>query len=392
MIENIGKAKLFFSSKSRKIFSYLQWRTGVIVDHSQEFVLRFFYSVFARCYIRITNGTQDIPVSKIAIYVIYPSNGLQQSHINTIKALASAQYSVVVVSNLKLTENSKKQLCSACWRLIERPNFGYDFGAFRDGVTFTKPYLADLKTLVFMNDSVWFPLPGSMDWLMEAQGKEEDFVGAVANFSVETPELLSWREFCWRYDTSIKDFHYCSFALSFKHRAFPSPAFINFWKSLCITNNKIRTVERGEIGLSQALISSGLSHSCTMEVNNLDCHLQKMEFPELLSFVKNLVIPEEPELLRFKLATIAESEALVEPEKRKALRQAALTIIARTGVAYALPRYAYEKLGFAFLKKSPLKSNADAQKIILHFTSELKGGEGGIIHSEATALASRANN
>jgi len=391
MKENLKKAQLLFISKSRKIYSYLQWRLGVLGDYSQEIVLRFFYSVFSSYSRTISNGVQDIPIKRIAIYVIYPINGVQQSHINTIKALAGAQYSVVVVSNLKLSIDSRTQVCNACWRLIERPNFGYDFGAFRDGVTFATPYFTNLENLVFLNDSAWFPLPGPKSWLTQIQEKEEDFVGAVTNFSVEAPDLSSWRDFRWSYDPSIENFHYCSFALSFKHRAFSSQAFANFWQSLRITNDKIRTVERGEIGLSQALLRAGLSHACTMDVRNLDCCLRTMKYPELLSFVKDLVIPEEPELLRFKLAVIAASEYLVEPERSETLRQAGLTIIARTGVAYAIPRYAYENLGSSFLKKSPLKSNDDARKIILQLTSELEGSEGEVIHSEASALVGRAN-
>lgn len=71
---------------------------------------------------------------KIAIYLIFPNKGLLKSHLIALKSLVDDNYTPIVVSNLPLNDEEKAVILQNCCLLIERPNFGYDFGGYRDGV------------------------------------------------------------------------------------------------------------------------------------------------------------------------------------------------------------------------------------------------------------------
>jgi lipopolysaccharide biosynthesis protein len=80
-----------------------------------------------------------------------------------------------VVSNLPLVPEERETLRRACWQLIERPNVGYDFGAYRDAILLLGPKLRDLERLVLVNDLLWFPV-GEADWIDDAERLEADLL------------------------------------------------------------------------------------------------------------------------------------------------------------------------------------------------------------------------
>ena len=92
-------------------------------------------------------------MQKVAIYLIFPTSGVQESHLSAIEYIASSGYSPLVVSNLFLGDSDRQEVRSRCWQLIERPNYGFDFGGYRDGVLQLASSLHELTRLVIVNDS-----------------------------------------------------------------------------------------------------------------------------------------------------------------------------------------------------------------------------------------------
>ena len=122
----------------------------------------------------------DLPFgSKIAIYLIYPNTGLLQSHVVALTELLRSGYTPLVVSNLPLSGQSVMQLIPICWKIIERENFGYDFGGYRDAILMLQPRFSELQRVILMNDSVWFPIPGAMDWISCAEALNVNLVGSL---------------------------------------------------------------------------------------------------------------------------------------------------------------------------------------------------------------------
>ncbi len=333
--------------------------------------------------VKHTQGTQH-PAERIAIYVMYPQQGLRTSHLHALRAILDCGYVTLVVSNLPLTELEREKLAPLVWKMLERPNFGYDFGAYREGIQTVAPMLAGLQRLVLMNDSVWFPLPGGADWPLKAEAIGTDVVGAVSNCGVAMPEPSALDGFRRVYDPGLPEFHYCSFAFSFGPQALSDPAFQRFWARIRLTNNKFHTVLRGEVALSRALISARLSHSETLDIKDLGARLGVLREVDLKRFVEELAIPEDTKLEAMRQRILAEPDG---PGRHQQLLSAALGIVALTGPAYAMPAFAYDALRHPFLKKSPLRLSRPAAEASLRLSARLPGSYGAAIHSEAREIA-----
>jgi hypothetical protein len=314
---------------------------------------------------------------RVAVYLIFPQQGLLQSHLEALSYLTAKGYAPIVVSNIPLSDADASQLAELSWLIVERPNFGYDFGGYRDGILQALDRLETIQRLVLLNDSAWFPLPGAADWLERAEQLQLDFVGAASNYGHPRVDVKDFKSIRWSYSPKHRSFHYCSFALMFSQALLSDPKFRNFWKRFPLTNNKKVTVRRGEIGLSQWVMSQGFSHGSTLELDQLHSELAQLSDAELKQEAEDTIILERPSLLALKQDLLAGNAS---PED---LRAFILTAVSAQGVSYALPGYVYRHKGFAFLKKSPCWLDEQASDITLAFAQNLPGEIGTAIATEA---------
>lgn len=324
---------------------------------------------------------------RVAIYVIFPRSGLAASHLLAIRHLAEAGYAPFVVSNAPLSEADRRRVAEEAWRYLERPNFGYDFGAYRAGILSLGPELGELDALALANDSVWFPLPGGFDWLAEAERTGADLVGAVDNYAVAVPALAAFCETVWRHDRTRPSFHYCSFALRFSRRALVDPVFLRYWRGLRLSDDKVITVRRGEIGLSQRLIGAGLGHAALIDMHDFGDEIAALDAESVRRMLAGLVIPEDGPLRRLRDEVLARSD---EAGWAATARAFLLFAVAKTGIAYALPAWAHAARRSAFLKKSPLRLDPAGAAETLRFVGSLEGPGAVEIRAEARALAAVA--
>ena len=294
--------------------------------------------------------------NRIAIFLIFPTSGLLDSHLHTLAYFRSKGYATLVVSNLPLSEKDKNTLSENCWRFMERPNFGYDFGGYRDGVLSLTKALPHLERLVFINDSVWFPLPHSRDWLDDVEDLQVDFAGAASNFGTPRPEVHAFRSLKWSYSTQHRDFHICSFAICLRPNVLKHEKFLSFWQGLRLTNKKKRTVRRGEIGFTQWALRHSFSVGTTLDVSDLDRELAALGEARLREVAVALIIPENPKLSQLR-------QDLTEDPKttRQDLEKLILLAVSRQGASYALAAYSTREKGFPFLKKSSFKLDENNQ-------------------------------
>ena len=318
--------------------------------------------------------------NKVAIYLIFPQTGVLASHKVALRYLIDNGYSPVVVSNLPLSDTDREELTALSSRIIERPNFGYDFGGYRDGVLEVINEFKSVERLVLLNDSAWFPLPNSGDWLHEAEALKLDFVGAASNYGHERVDLEDYKQIRWSYSCDHRNFHYCSFALMISENVLKSPAFRRFWRKFPLTNNKTVTVRRGEIGLSSWIISHGFSHGSTLDISGLDTELAGLSDTELTAVARGTIIPEMPR------AKALREDLMSRTATREELIGFILTAVARQGISYTQPRLMHQSRGFAFLKKSPIWLDEDASDLTLRFVRDLDGPFGDTIRDEALNL------
>lgn len=343
-----------------------------------------YYDLFLSSKRRVLSGQQgDSP--RRAIYLIFPVQGLLPTHIRTLKYLLSKGLSVTVVSNIPLSTTDEEKLLTMCHCYIERPNFGYDFGGYRDGILSLKKTLCQTKQLILINDSVWFPVSSQTDWLEDVNSLNVDFSGAVSNYGMPRVEAENFRDLDFDYQTDHKNFHYCSFALSFGENILHHPGFMRFWKRFPLTSKKKRTVRRGEIGLTAWVLKHGFTHGETLGVPHLKQYLNALPDHQLAEIASKVIIPEDPRLKAVKKALLPQIDTL----SRKELTGFILTAATRQGVGYALAYFSVFELGYPFLKKSPLWLDKEASDISLWLLEKMGTPESQDALKEAKILRQR---
>jgi hypothetical protein len=321
---------------------------------------------------------------KAAIYVVFPRHGVQASHAESLRYIASRGYSPVTVSNLALDPADRAALARQSSLLIERANFGYDFGAYREGVLSLEKELPTLRRLVLLNDSCWFPLPGSRDWLTLAEGSGLDYVGAASNYAIDPPDVARFESLEWRQDRTRRSFHYCSFALSMSAALISDPDFLRFWRGFHLSDVKSRTVRRGEIGLTQWAIRRGHRHGSVFEIDGIDGDLARLDHAALRHHAGRIIIPEHSVLRDTIAAFLADDAAGAVP--RRTLEKLFLMAVARQGMAYTIPAYLHEAAGYPFLKKSPVWLDPVARQKTIQFVEGF-GADGAGMVAEIEAIA-----
>jgi len=218
-------------------------------------VFGFFYEPFISKYhdiffndrVKITEGLAN-KKNKIAIILIYQPNGIASSIFNTCQHLIKNGFSPFIISNLVITQEDITVLKGVAWRVLERPNYGYDFGGYRDGIRLLKEWAIDLEYLLILNDSIWFPLSDSDDLLNQMIQKKTDLTGTL-NLVKDRNEFSDSIGFLGSY-----------FYLISKN-LYESKYFSNFWKNYINTNNKYSVLKQGENLFTLQMMSAGFSIS-----------------------------------------------------------------------------------------------------------------------------------
>ena len=368
------------------VVGFLRWR---IIDFTRRWAWPFFttleYDNISRRRSLWTTGSAP-PGEKVAIYLIYPQFGLQPSHERSIAYLAGRGFSVTAVSNLPLSEVDLQRLLPITSMVLQLPNIGYDFGGYRDGVLQLFSRRNEIRQLVLANDSVWFPLPGGLDWLDNVDDMDLDFVGAASNLALRTVDPAHLDGFSWVFDDGNPEFHYCSYALSFGQRVLTDDDFWHFWKRFRITNNKMETVRRGEVGLSQWVLGRGYTHGSTLPVSSIEQEVKALPDERILELLSSVIVPQEQSLRDAIDEYIRERPEIGwRPTAEKVL----LNAIARTGVSYVLPEFFNRELGFPFLKKSPLFLDRAGMEHTLRFLDRLPDPVGSELVAEARQMTAR---
>ncbi|MFD1193907.1 rhamnan synthesis F family protein [Seohaeicola saemankumensis] len=333
---------------------------------------------------RISQGAL-MQSDEVAIYLIYAPQGVQASHHHMLSEMLRAGISPIVVSNLPLSDADRDSLRQQTFRVIERPNVGYDFGGYRDGILSIVDLLPRLDRLWILNDSAWL-VDQSPSWFNAARALGKDFVGSVSKFGIRKVDVEDHGRITWEIDHGHRKYHLASNTWSLGPAILRDPGFMTFWKRLQIRDSKYYTVRRGEIGFSRWVIDRGFSHGTTLSVETLDVDLARLDDDELDAVTKNLLVLEERlEPTRGRVLQIdRHSEA-----GRRARISLCLATTARHGSIVALPFYNLTHEQLHFFKKSVLNASESTARTALGILQLLPGQTGEMIRHEALAMATR---
>lgn len=178
--------------------------------------------------------------SRVAIVLIYQPKAIPASLLVMLDHLVSQGYAPLVISNSPLTEPARASLAPRVWRMVERPNVGYDFGGYRDGIRLLWRWSVVPDNLLILNDSIWFPMIRDADLIQRLEASSADLSGTILRDGGKGAFLESY---CYHIPAS-----------TFRH-----PAFRAYWQGLKLTANKYKVIRRGERAHSVALTDAGLT-------------------------------------------------------------------------------------------------------------------------------------
>lgn len=202
------------------------------------------------------HGDAPDPGEKLCLFLVYQPADIAPSVLTTLEFLAAQGYSTLLIANSGLTEKSLHQVLPKVWRVMERPNFGYDFGGLRDGLHFVERQGFAGSHLILLNDSIWFPMSLTTKTIQQLEAAPHDLTGLFLHVPARNEfEKESRRHFRKR---KLAE-HIESYLTLIPRKTFQRPEFAAFWQGYRQTSSKTLTIRRGEIGFSKAMAAAGLS-------------------------------------------------------------------------------------------------------------------------------------
>lgn len=205
-------------------------------------VRRIRYDAARKKHVRVSEGKQKAGC-EIAILLIYQPDGVFESTLFTLSYLLSQGISPVIVSNLPLTDNDRDRLAENSWLVIERPNVGYDFGGYREGVLTILERGVRPKALYVLNDSIWVPLNADSDIISKCRAASEDVFGLQIDHWRNRGKLMFVHSYFYRFSENILS----------------SPCFREYWEKLRLLKNKQDIITGCEVQLTHNFLLRGFT-------------------------------------------------------------------------------------------------------------------------------------
>lgn len=294
-----------------------------------------------------------IPDRRVAVFLVFQPAGVVESVFQTCAHLASQGYAPLVVSNTSLSNRDLERFKSLSWRVLLRPNFGYDFGGYRDGIWLIEREKLLLEYLLILNDSIWFPVASEETLISTMETHSSDVVGALA---AEDRRRLQQAG-------RARPWFLSSFFILVRRTALEHPGFWAFWRTYRCSNSKLNTIRRGERGFSVAMVSGlGLSLGALLTRARLDDYMASMDVCQAGSALRDMVTLDDT-LQSEKKACLAET--LRDKVWLARVRALMLCITESQNYLSTAPLLCMEALGASYVKKSRDPQNLAALQCVV---------------------------
>ncbi|WP_299770752.1 rhamnan synthesis F family protein [uncultured Tateyamaria sp.] len=299
---------------------------------------KLLYDFRRKSRVKVYQGISDLR-DEVSILLIFQPSGLLESTITQIKWLSDAGMSVVVVSNSDLAFKDRETLKKLCYLIVERPNIGYDFGGYREGILQLYDRRITPKFLYVMNDSIWLPLSSTTDLIYQSRAAKEDVWGIFLSLDAKPREK-----------GLLDDEHIQSFFFRFSFSIMQDRRFWRYWKRMPLINSKRMVIKLRELKMGNYFKKLGYEIGAMYNWKQVrDYILNASDENEMYAIIKHQCKLRDggaksilPSMDSGRLSALNARDRLRERiEKNQALFY-----------SFAMHPYIMVKFGFPFLKKA----------------------------------------
>ena len=204
-------------------------------------------------------------MKRLLLYVHYNKYDELSGHVlYQLEQLRPLFSKLIVISNSQLTESATltlKELGIA--EVIQRENLGFDFAAWRDGMTHVGfERLADFDSVTLMNDTCFGPLWDMSDLIEDFEQRQSvDFWG-MTNFR----------------KTKYFEEHLQSYFISFKNHVVTSEVFQKFWTSIKTFTDVQDVIDNYETRVTSVLTEAGYRYDAVF--NTIESEAEDLIHPD----------------------------------------------------------------------------------------------------------------
>ncbi len=242
--------------------------------------------------------------SRALVFLLYDPDGIcDNSVLDTLMGFRPFVDTILVVVNGLLKPDSLEAVQNIADRVLERPNMGYDVGAYRDALNLLGwDFIGKLDELLLVNYTFFGPI-GSFEPLLTRMGNEDvDFWG-VTDHPAVTPHPYTGR--------GTMPAHLQSYWLAVRGSILRDPAFASYWESLPTPTSYSDVVTLFECQFTSHFADLGYTWKAAFPAANYGVANSTMEAPLALLydgcplFKKRLYFHDVPALVDQGIVTAA---------------------------------------------------------------------------------------
>lgn len=239
--------------KVRRELDRASQRLRAAVGKLYEPLIQRAYDRKRQSVVKVRQG--GVPLTdRVALVLTYQPRGFAASLLKTCAHLRAKGYAPLVVCNAPATEAEVTRLLPETWAILLRPNYGYDFGGYRDGILHLRDLGVVPRQFIILNDSIWYPLNDGDTLIERLETSGFGLAGAMLQEGDPAKKARSSR-----HGDFIESFFYLV-----SGDCFQSDAFTRFWTDFPMSNLKFNAVYAGERRFSRVMQAAGQSVGCVL--------------------------------------------------------------------------------------------------------------------------------
>lgn len=289
-------------------------------------------------------------MKRLLLYVHYNKHNNLSSHVvYQLRQMAPLFSKVFFISNSKLSRNDESFLRTEglITDFLQRENSGFDFVAWRDGMTAVGwEDLTNYDSVTIMNDTCFGPL-----W---------DMAGIYESFEADE-NIDFWGMTNHRATKRFKE-HLQSYFISFKKQVVQSPQFYQFWSSVKEYKIVQDVIDYLESPVTNVFVDAGFTYQAVFDTTEED--MGYMPLPDFSYYNVAKVLQHKVPFVKVKALEGNQQQAsfIIDEIERLSSYPTQLIVEHMSNIFYSTSRYL---LKYKYLPEQPYQSIED-KKVAIH--------------------------